>query len=191
MKNTLFAAIAITAISLNANAATNCCGSASCAQQAGASYDASCTTICSCTDSASTQNGVKITTKYTQQAYCVGKTAYSHCVAGTTTYKCASNYYGTPTSSNSGCTPCPENAYCYENSNSIFKCQVGYYQNGDKCEKCPDPTNFTINNRVLTAGMGATSINECYLNANPNQAERGVFFTDDTGTGVFSEKCYY
>ncbi|MDE6478065.1 MAG: hypothetical protein K2L94_02330 [Alphaproteobacteria bacterium] len=69
-----------------------------------------------------------------------------------TEYRCAAGYYGSPTSTTSGCTPCPANATCAAGS-STFKCNAGYYANGNGCSQCASPG-------TSAGGGGITS---CYI----------------------------
>lgn len=183
MKKLLTAAIIGAAgISSAAHAARNCCANALCCLATGSkcTYDSSCssTLTCECDtlDNGFTNKyGIIVTTTKKPEAYCVGQTAYSRCVAGTTTYKCASGYYGTATSASAGCTACPANATCAGGNGSTFICKANYYKSGAACQPCPNSGKSTA---------GSTSITSCYLPS-------GTTFSDSTGSGTYSDKCYY
>lgn len=182
MKKLLTAAIIGAAGVSGAHAALNCCATAPCCISASSScsYDSSCTRTLTCncgTSSTGLANkyGIVATTTQKQEVYCVGQTAYSKCVAGTTTYKCARGYYGTATSASAGCTACPANATCAGGNGSTFTCKANYYKNGSTCQPCPNSGKSTA---------GSTSITSCYLPS-------GTTFSDSTGSGTYSDKCYY
>lgn len=61
-----------------------------------------------------------------------------------------------------------------------YRCNPGYYGSGTTCDRCP-PSGAIFG---TTAGPGATQIIECYL-------PTGTEFNDSTGSGAFSNDCYY
>ncbi|MBQ8293809.1 MAG: hypothetical protein IJX89_00265 [Alphaproteobacteria bacterium] len=102
------------------------------------------------------------------------------CTVTASEYACASGYYGTATSDSTGCTICPDNATCLGGNGSTFRCAQGYYKNGASCPRCPISNN-TYGTTLL---LNATSITDCYLPS-------GTEFSDTTGTGTYTDKCYY
>ena len=113
------------------------------------------------------------TRKYTTHCPTSGdKTATCTCET-TTTYSCDSGYYGTATSATTGCTKCPSNATCAGGNGSTFDCNKNYYKNGTTCTACPSSG--------LTESKGATNVTQCYITT----------FSDSTGSGIYTSKCYY
>ncbi len=102
------------------------------------------------------------------------------CQTTGTSYVCSDGYYGTATSASAGCTACPDNATCAGGNNSTFVCAKGYYKNGNVCTRCPASGGVY----GTTDTTGATSITSCYLPS-------GTSFSDGTGSGTYTSKCYY
>ena len=99
------------------------------------------------------------------------------CARYATSYRCTcdSGYYSTgggETQCNCN-NACPANSTC--SSASSFSCNAGYYKNGSSCTKCPDGG---------TSDKGATDITQCYIAS-------GASFSDTTGSGTYTSKCYY
>ncbi len=155
-------------------------------------YDTSCYSddpfsACSdCSNTVKTENGVRVTTQK-QVVGTVNNTqlrVVCKCNTGLSTAVCIAGYYGTGRApligSPTGCTACPENATCAGGNNSTFLCNVGYFANGDTCERCP-PSGGVYG---TTAAAGATSRSECFIPA-------GTAFSDSVGSGTYSTDCYY
>ncbi len=97
-------------------------------------------------------------------------------------YKCTtSNGYETCTS-----YTCVDGDFRYscEESRTTYSCAVGYYGNPTSatsgCTSCKTATS----NNSATSAKGSTVITSCYLPS-------GTAFADTTGTGTYSDKCYY
>lgn len=149
---------------------------------AGAKFDASCTNTatCNCVSiTNSLNNGIDEIHESKHVVSCIGNTISSSCQLGDIKYQCSSGYYGTATSAlnNNNCIKCPTNATCDGGNNSTFKCSQGYYKNNNTCTQCPTPGT------TISTG-GATDITKCYIPA-------GNTFTDEKGTGIYHEDCYY
>ena len=138
-----------------------------------------------CSTSSTISNGVEVTTTKGVQSNIVGTSINCKCITRSTKAVCAAGYYGTGTYSilggGTGCTACPENATCAGGNGTTFLCNVGYFANGDVCERCPSSGGVY----GTTAAIGATARSECYIPAGD------ISFTDDTGTYVCGEDSYF
>lgn len=61
-----------------------------------------------------------------------------------------------------------------------YQCKQGYYGSEQSCTRCPSSGGVY----GTTALAGATAITECYLPS-------GTAFSDTTGSGTYTDKCYY
>jgi len=61
-----------------------------------------------------------------------------------------------------------------------YECHTGYFGTGKNCTRCPSSGGIY----GTTDNPGATQITECYLPS-------GTEFSDSTGSGVYTGKCYY
>lgn len=61
-----------------------------------------------------------------------------------------------------------------------YRCNQGYYGSGQSCTRCPSSGGVY----GTTALAGATAITKCYLSS-------GTEFSDTTGSGTYTDKCYY
>ncbi len=93
-------------------------------------------------------------------------------------------YYVSGSGSSTVCAVCPSSAECTDymgHRNGLrYKCKDGYFYNGTTCERCPSSGGVY----GLTGKVGAQSRTECYIPS-------GGSFSDASGSGVFSEDCYY
>lgn len=61
-----------------------------------------------------------------------------------------------------------------------YQCKKGYYGSGQSCTRCPSSGGVY----GTTAVAGATAITACYLPS-------GTAFNDTTGSGTYTDDCYY
>ncbi|MBR1954203.1 MAG: hypothetical protein IKA25_03995 [Alphaproteobacteria bacterium] len=138
-----------------------------------------------CISGSMVSNGVEVVENKGVEAKILGTSIICSCNTRSSTAACAAGYYGTGTYSilggGTGCTACPENATCAGGNGTTFLCNVGYFANGDVCERCPSSGGVY----GTTAAIGATARSECYIPAGD------ISFTDDTGTYVCGEDSYF